>query len=148
MLLVRSPINAPDFEQLTQYVCDPLPRLPNLGNRFQSYSLNLRCRAGDQVVFQRQAVNNGSNLSGLKACKLEGGLTRIWRMAPPSAYGAYVFHSTCGDHTIMYYKNRAATYESTQLFSMAVAWITILASFTGLMRLLFLGHRRHSSASA
>jgi hypothetical protein len=128
MLLVRLPVNAPDCNDLTQYVCDPLPRLPNLGNRFQSYSLNLRCRAGDQVVFQRQAVNNGSNMSGLKACKLEGGLTRIWRMAPPSAYGAYVFHSTCGDHTIMYYKNRAAVYESTQRFIIVVAYLVILVS--------------------
>jgi hypothetical protein len=133
MLLVRLPVNAPDFDQLTQYVCDPLPRLPNLGNRFQSYSLNLRCRAGDQVVFQRQAVNNGSNMSGLKACKREGGLTRIWRMAPPSAYGAYVFHSTCGDYTIMYYKNRAAVYESTQRFIIAVSWTIIFISVIALI---------------
>jgi hypothetical protein len=69
-------------------------------------------------------------------------------MAPPSAYGAYVFHSTCGDHITMYYKNRASTYESTQLFSIAVACIMILASLTGLSRLLFHSHRRHSSSSA
>jgi hypothetical protein len=99
------------------------------------------------VLYQRQAVTNGSNPRGLKACKQEGGLIRIWRMPPPSGYGAYVFHSTCGDHTIMYYKNRAAIYESTQLFSIAVACIMILASLTGLMRLLVLRHRRHSSAS-
>jgi len=95
MLLVRSPINAPEFEQLTQYMCDPLPRLPNLGNRFQSYQLILRCRAGDH---------------------------------------AYVFHSTCGDHTIMYYKNRAATYESTQRFVIALACIITLVSAMGLTR--------------
>jgi hypothetical protein len=72
--------------------------------------------------------------AGSKACKQEGGLTRIWRMAPPSAYGAHVFHSTCGDHITMYYKNRAATYESTQLFSTGVACIVILIGAIGLGR--------------
>jgi hypothetical protein len=69
-------------------------------------------------------------------------------MAPPSAYDAYVFHSTCGDHIMMYYKYRAATYESTQLFSIAVACIITLASLTGLTRLLFHGRQRHSSPGA
>jgi hypothetical protein len=134
MLLVRGPLHAPPFETLTQYVCDRLPPLPRLGNRLQSYPLNLRCRAADQVVYQRQAVVDGSNPAGLKACKQEGGLIRIWRMAPTSTYGAYVFHSTCGDHIAMYYKNRAATYESTQLFSIAVACIVILIGAIGLGR--------------
>src|ERR1700677_486713 len=52
MLLVRTPLHAPPFESLTEYVCDPLLRVPNLGNRYQRYQLNLRCRAGDQVIFQ------------------------------------------------------------------------------------------------
>lgn len=134
MLLARTPINAPPFESVTQYVCDPLPRLRNLGNRFQSYTLRLRCRAGDQVIFQRQPVNYGSNWSGLNACKLEGGLTRIWRMAPPSAYGGYVFHSTCGDHILMYYKNRVAVYDSIQRFVIAIACGVILISAIGLGR--------------
>jgi hypothetical protein len=86
------------------------------------------------VIFQRQPVNYGSNWSGLNACKLEGGLTRIWRMAPPSAYGGYVFHSTCGDHILMYYKNRAAVYESIQRFVIAVACIVIIVSTMGLGR--------------
>jgi hypothetical protein len=132
ILQVRTPLRAPPFESLTQYVCDPLPRLPVLGNRSQSYSLNLRCRAGDQIIFQRRSPFDGSNPSGLNACRKESGLTRIWRMAPPSAYGAYVFHSTCGDHTIMYYKYRAATYESSQIFTIATAGLMILASLTGL----------------
>ena len=148
IFLVRTPLHAPPFESLTQYVCDPPPRLPIQANRLGTYPLEFKCRAGDQVLYQRQAVTNGSNPRGLKACKQEGGLIRIWRMPPPSAYGAYVFHSTCGDHTIMYYKNRAAIYESTQLFSIAVAWIMILASLTGLIRLLFNSHPRHRSASA
>jgi hypothetical protein len=134
MLLARLPLNAPSFESLTEYVCDPLPRLPSLGNRFQSYRSNLRCRAGDQVIFQRQSPFTGTNSSGVYACNREGGLTRIWRAATPSDYGAYVFQSTCGDHLIAAYKNRAATYESTQRFVIAVAWIIILVSAIGLIR--------------
>jgi hypothetical protein len=134
MLLARLPVNAPPFESLTKYVCDPLPRLPNLGNRFQSYRLNLRCRAGDQVIFQRQSPFTGTNSSGVNACRKEGGLTRIWRAATPSDYGAYVFQSTCGDHLISAYKDRAATYESTQRFVIAVACIVILVSGIGLVR--------------
>jgi hypothetical protein len=134
MLLVRTPLHAPSFESLTEYVCDPLPRLPNLGNRFQSYRLNLRCRAGDQVIFQRQSPFTGTNLSGVNACYREGGLTRIWRAATPGDYGAYVFQSTCGDKLISAYKNRAATYESTQRFVIAVACFVILVSLIGLIR--------------
>lgn len=134
MLLVRTPLHAPSFESLTQYVCDPLPLLPNLGNRYQRYPLNLRCRAGARVIFQRQAVFNGANPSGVKACFREGGLTRIWRVAAPSAYGAYIFQSACGEHVIRPFKNRAATYESTQQFVIAVACIVILVSAIGLGR--------------
>jgi len=109
MLLVRTPLHAPPFESLTEYACDPLPLLPKLGNRYQRYQLNLRCRAGDQVIFQRQSpYAGGTNSSGVNACYREGGLTRIWRVAAPSAYGAYVFQSTCGDHLIAAYKNRIA----------------------------------------
>jgi len=44
ILLVRTPLHAPPFDSLTQYVCDPLPRLPNLGNRSQSYALRPNSR--------------------------------------------------------------------------------------------------------
>lgn len=134
MLLVRSPINAPQFEQLTQYVCDPPPRLPIQANRLGTYPLEFECRAGDQVLCQRQAVIDRSNPGGLRACKQEGSLIRIWRMPPHSAYGAYVFHSTCGDHVIMYYKNRAAVYESIQQFVIAIACAVIFISAIGLGR--------------
>jgi hypothetical protein len=134
MLLVRTPLHAPPFESLTQYVCDPPPLLPIQANRLGTYPLEFKCRAGDQVLYQRQAVIDGSNPSGMKTCKQEGSLIRIWRIAPPSAYGAYVFHSTCGDHIIMYYKYRADAYESTQLFSIAVACIVILIGAIGLGR--------------
>jgi hypothetical protein len=137
ILLVRTPLYAPPFESLSEYVCDPLPRLPNLGNRFQRYRLNLRCRAGDQVIFQRQSPFTGTNSSGVNACYREGGLTRIWRVASPSDYGAYVFQSTCGDHLIAAYQNRAATYESTQRFVIAVACAVILVSAIGLGRTIF-----------
>jgi hypothetical protein len=133
MLLVRTPAHAPPFESLTEYVCDPLPLLPNLGNRSQRYPLKFQCRAGEEVIFQRQSPFTGSNVSGLNACRQEGGLTRIWRVASPSDYGAYVFQSTCGDHLIAAYQNRVTTYESTQRFVIAVACIIILASAIGLI---------------
>jgi hypothetical protein len=132
IFLVRTPLHAPPFDSLTQYVCDPPPRLPLQANRLGTYPLEFKCQAGDQVLYQRQAVINNSNPSGLKACRKEGGLIRIWRMPPPSAYGAYVFHSTCGDHTLMYYKHRAAAYESSQRFTIGVAGLMIVASLAGL----------------
>jgi hypothetical protein len=49
-------------------------------------------------------------------------------MAPPSSYGGTVFHSTCGDHIVLLYKNRAAAYESTQRFIVALACGLILLS--------------------
>jgi hypothetical protein len=142
MLIARGPLDAPPFEQLTQYVCDPLPPLPALGNRSQQYRLRLTCRAGDQLVCQRQAVNDGSNPNGSKSCQREGGLRKIWRMAPPSAYGATVFHSTCGGHIVMLYKNRAAAYESTQRFVVTLACGLILLSLAGLTKKWF--HRRRT----
>ena len=71
-------------------------------------------------------------------------MTRIWRVASPSAYDAYVFQSTCGDHLIAAYKNRAATYESTQRFVIAVACIIILVGLMGLLRQPFRNRSRHS----
>ena len=133
MLLARLPLHAPPFESLTEYVCDPLPPLPNLGNRSQSYHLNLRCRAGSQVIFQRQSPFTGTKFSGRRACRQELGLTRIWRAASTAAYGAYVFQSACGDHIIAAYKNRAAAYESAQRFVIGVGCLIILASATGLI---------------
>jgi len=134
ILLVSGPLRAPPFESLTQYVCDPLPSLPNLGNRLQQYRLRLTCRAGGQVVYQSQPVSDGSNPDGLRTCKREGGLTRIWRMAPPDAHGVNVFHATCGDHIIMLYKNRAANYESTQCFIISLACALITLSTASLLR--------------
>jgi hypothetical protein len=141
-LLARGPLNAPPFEHLTQYVCDPLPSLPRLGNRSQQYRLHLACRAGDQVVYQSQAVTDGSNPNGLRSCKREGGLTRIWRMAPPDAYGATVFHATCGNHIIVLYKNRAANYESNQRFIIALAFAIITLSTVSLLMKWFRRERR------
>ena len=67
-------------------------------------------------------------------------------MASPSDYGAYVFQSTCGDHLIAAYKNRAATYNSTQQFVIAVACIIILVSFMGLLRQLLRSRPRANAA--
>jgi hypothetical protein len=120
MLAARGPFDAPPFAQLTKYVCDPLPASSAPGTR-QIYRPQLICRAGDKFVYQRQAVGDGTNPSGLKSCQREGGLTTIWRMAPHSAYGATVFHSTCGDQIMVLYGNRAAAYVATQRFVVGLA---------------------------
>ena len=65
-------------------------------------------------------------------------------MASPSDYGAYVFQSTCGDRLIAAYKNRIATYESTQRFVIAVACIIILVGLLGLLRQLIRSRPRHN----
>jgi hypothetical protein len=55
-------------------------------------------------------------------------------MAPPDAYGATVFHATCGDHIVMLYKDRAANYESTQRFIIALAYAMVTLSTASLIR--------------
>jgi hypothetical protein len=59
-------------------------------------------------------------------------------MARRSAYGASVFH---GEHTIINYKNRAATYQAIQRFTIAVAALTILVNLTALAFRLFRSFR-------
>lgn len=143
ILLTRGPIHAPPFNSLTQYVCDPLPSLPSLGNRLQQYRLRVICRAADQLVYQSQPIVDGSDPSSLRSCKRDGGLIRIWRMAPPDAYGAVVFHATCGGEIVVHYKDRAANYESNQRFVivLAVAMIT-LSVVPLLMKFLLIRKRR------
>jgi hypothetical protein len=132
MLLTRGPLSAPAFGQLTQYVCDPLPPLPTLGNRFQQYGLRLTCHAGDQSIYQRESIFNVSNQSGRLECRRDGGLTKIWRMAPPGAYGEIVFHATCGNHIVIDYKNSAANYESNKGFVTLLGCAIIILS-TGVL---------------
>jgi hypothetical protein len=110
MLLARMPINAPEFGQLNQYACDPLPFLQGRRSALSAQTVVLTCRSGDKVVFQRGLpayCNNPTWTSCLRA----GGLIRIWRVANPSPYGSYVFHATCDDHVITYYRARVATYD-------------------------------------
>lgn len=133
ILLIRGPLNAPPFERLTQYVCDPLPPLPTLGNRFQQYGLRLTCHAGDQLIYQRESIFNVLNQGGRLSCKRDGGLTRIWRMAPPGAYGEVVFHATCGDHIVIDYKNSAANYESNKVFLTLLGCAFIILSMAVLV---------------
>src|ERR1700733_4004964 len=103
IFLVRLPLNPPRIDQLTLYTCDPLPPLPSLGSR-QSYPLNLRCRAGDQVIYQRTNTIPYSYQAPNIPCRKQNGPTRIWRTRPPSPYGSYVFQVTCGDLIITNYK--------------------------------------------
>jgi hypothetical protein len=64
-------------------------------------------------------------------------------MAPPDAYGAVVFHATCGGEIVVHYKDRAANYESNQRFVivLAVAMIT-LSVVPLLMKFLLIRKRR------
>ena len=140
MLLVRTPINAPQFQELTQYVCDPFPVLHGQSLR-SARSVVLTCRSDDKLVFQRGFPAYSIN-PAWTSCWRSGGLIRIWRVANPSPYGAYIFHATCDEQVITYYRDRAATYESTQRFVIAVACIMILVSLVGLIRLLLHSRRR------
>jgi hypothetical protein len=118
ILLLHGPIKAPQFEELTQYVCDPLPLLQ--GQPFR-----------DQVVFQR-GFPTYDFTPAWTPCRRSGGLIRIWRVARPSPYGPYVFHATCNEHVITYYRNRVEAYESGQLFGIVFASAMMLVSAIGL----------------
>jgi hypothetical protein len=131
IFLTHLPLNAPRIDQLTMYTCDPLPPLPSLGSR-QSYPLNLRCRAGDQVIYQRTNTIPYSYQATTIPCTKHIGPTQISRMAPPSPYGSYIFQVTCGGLIITNYKTRAAIYETTQRFVIAFGTLFTLLSAIGL----------------
>jgi hypothetical protein len=142
ILLARSPINAPTFDQLTQYVCDPLPPLPSVGGRTQTYNLRITCRSGDKIVYQRGYPFDGSNPNASFTCRRTGGTIRIWRYANPSPYGPYVFHSTCNDSVLVFYNNRVRAYEATQRFVIVVGWLLIGVGGIGLARKILVSRRR------
>lgn len=131
IFLVHLPLNAPPIDQLTMYTCDRVPPLPNLGSR-QSYPLNLTCRAGNQVIYQRTNTIPYSYRATTIPCRKQVGQTQIWRAVPPSPYGSYVFQVTCGDAIITNYKTRAASYETTQRFVIAFGTLFTLLSAIGL----------------
>jgi hypothetical protein len=133
IFLTHLPLDPPRIDQLTMYTCDPLPRLPNLGNRFQSYSLNLRCKADDQPIYQSTKNIPHSNQAAANACTKVGRQRQIWRMAPPSPYGSYVFQVACGNLIITDYKSRAANYVSTQQFVIVLASLLTLGGVAGLI---------------
>ena len=121
-----------DPRRLTHEVCLPL---------------NLRCRAGDQVIYQRTNTIPYSYQATTIPCRKQIGPTQIWRAARPSPYGIYVFQVACGGDIITNYKTHAATYETTQRFVIAIACVMILVSLIGLLRHLFHSRWRRSSAT-
>jgi hypothetical protein len=131
IFLTHLPLNAPRVDQLTLYTCDRLPPLPSLGNR-ESYPLNLRCRAGDQVIYQRTTTIPYSYQATTIPCIKEIGPTKIWRVAPPSPYGSYIFQVACDGHIVTDYKSRAANYRTTQQFVILVSALITLTSLIGL----------------
>lgn len=133
IFLTHLPLSPPRIDQLTMYTCDPLPNLPSLGSR-RSYPLNLRCRTGDRVIYQRtNSLPYSYPGTTTIPCIQQIGPARIWRMAPPSAYGSYVFQMACDGHIVTDYKSRAAGYNATQLFVTALASLLCLAGATGLI---------------
>jgi hypothetical protein len=145
MLLARGPSNAPAFEQLTQYLCDPVTPLPNRGYRMASYTPRFTCRAGDKIVFQNGYPSDGSNPDVDRDCRRSGGIVRVWRDANPSPYGPYVFHSTCNDRVLMSYIYRAGNYDSAQRSVLGVASLLIFLGGIGLTRKL-LARRTHRAS--
>ena len=136
IFLVRLPLNPPRIDQLTLYTCDPLPPLPSLGSR-QSYPLNLLCRAGDQVIHQRTNTFPYSYQATTIPCVKQIGPARIWRMAPPSPYGSYVFQVAGDGRIVTDYESRVASYKATQLFVTTLASLLSLAGAMGLIISLF-----------
>jgi hypothetical protein len=54
-------------------------------------------------------------------------------MAPPSPYGSSIFQVACGELVITNYKTRAAIYETTQRFIIAIGCLIILMVAIGLI---------------
>lgn len=91
-----------------------------------------------RIVTDQDAVEGSAIAAYMIDYQLHGG-------AGP--YGSYVFHATCDDHVITYYRARAATYESSQRFVIAVACVVILLSLAGLLGHLLHSRMRHSNTA-
>lgn len=147
IFLTHLPLNAPQIDQLTMYTCDPLPQLPSLGSR-QSNPLNLRCRAGDQVIYQRTNTIPYSYQATTIPCIKQIGPAKIWRIAPPSPYGSYIFQVACDRQIVTDYKSRAASYKTTQLFLTTLASLLSLGGAMGLIISLFSFRRRERASNS
>jgi hypothetical protein len=141
IFLIHLPVSAPRIDQLTMYTCDRLPPLPSLGNR-QSYPLNLRCRAEDQVIYQRTNTIPYSYHATTIPCRKQIGPIQIWRTSPPSPYGSYIFQVACDGHIVTDYKSRAANYKTTQQFVILVSALITLSSLIGITVCLLRFRRR------
>jgi hypothetical protein len=135
--LARAPRNAPAFDSLTAFTCDPLPWLSARWNWVRStarpmYPVTYTCRAGTQVIYQRWGIPISMNYGGWRACLRSEGVVKVWRRAPPSPYGNYVFQTTCNDEIYADYKTRAASYAVVHATGMLVAAGLIILSVMGL----------------
>jgi hypothetical protein len=141
-ILARGPREAPAFDTLTAFTCDPLPALRTGWNRTM-WPVYYTCRAGNKFVYQRGMSPSPTKGTQWQACRRAGGVIKIWRYDNPSPYGSFVFQMTCDDQIYADYKTRAANYVAIHATGMLVAAGLIILSLIGLAaRLHFLRHHR------
>jgi hypothetical protein len=142
-LLGMGPADAPPFDTLTTYTCDPLPALRTSWNRTPIWPMYSICRAGKATVYQRGLPPTTMNFSQWQTCRRAVGVVRIWRHANPSPYGNFVFQMSCNDDIYLDYKSRAASYTAIHAMAVLVAWGLVILSLTFLTSRLYRRQRRH-----
>jgi hypothetical protein len=153
-ILARGPREAPAFDTLTAFTCDPLPVLSYRWSWIRSrqspaLSVTHTCRAGTRVIYQRGPPPIGMNYGAGQSCLRAGGTIKIWRHAPPSPYGRYVFQASCNGEIYADYKTRAANYVLIHATGMLVAAGLVILSLIGLAaRLHLLRHHRTTAQLA
>jgi hypothetical protein len=145
-LLGMGPAEAPAFNTLTAYTCNPLPALRSSWNRSPFWPMYSICRAGTATVYQRGLPPTTMNFSQWRACRRAVGVVKIWRHANPSPYGSFIFQMTCNDEVYVAYKSRAASYAAIHAMAVFVSWSLVVLSLIFLATRLY-RRRQHQQTT-
>jgi hypothetical protein len=126
-LAVIGPRQAPPFDALTEFSCDPLPVFSSRHNDTGMAATVYTCRSGRDVVYQRGAPPVTINSRAWQACRRHEERIKIWRHANPSPYGAFVFQTSCNGEIYADYQTQAANYKRSKEAGFLASWLMLVA---------------------
>jgi hypothetical protein len=130
-VFLTGPHEAPAFDTLTAFICDPIPALYGSSRR-PAPTLVYTCRSDANVVYQRGSPLTGAKARAWEDCRKAGGLVKIWRHANPSRYGNFIFQTTCDGHIYSDYKSQALSYNEIHETGLIIALGVVTLSITRL----------------
>jgi hypothetical protein len=145
-LLGMGPAEAPAFNTLTAYTCNPLPALRSSWIRSPIWPMYSTCRAGTATVFQRGLPPTTMNFSQWRTCRRAFGVVKIWRHPRPSPYGSFVFQVSCNDDIYADYQSRAASYAAIHAMAVFLSWGLVMVSLSFLAARLY-RRRQHQQTT-